>query len=496
MRKNIKKERLIIIILFILVTLSACTLFVPPVTNTTTSYTFNKDWTLSPTSLFRTVVPTDGLIAVAHCLDASSFYTGGVKLDSSRKKTAQVYQYDHAGNLLATIDPAALVKAKGGESLSTWTEWVWEDTEKDRLYIMGWNENLERPTNELFCLKRSDNSLLWMHTMEDKAAGQYGTLIFKNIPEIWNGYLVLIDALQVDGPEETRTNIIFLDRDSQDGQPSINRTYPHFPRSLLNGNIHENELFFSTSYDSVVRLNLTKALDTSVSDADCVEFDESIGTAYIDSWSDNENVLFTDTAYIYVRKYEIVARSLTDNSQLWSYRIDTGQPSGVNSLHGDKLFVPMLYGIVYCLNVNTGGLLWKTFLTVDEQTYDISNPTQNLDSLGVVIDDQWYAIVNGTSEALFFLDIDTGAKALAYKIDGGSMAKPLNLFYQDKTLYVAGLCYVYGLTVSETKDLAYYQKLPTRLSRKFLGGMRTAFQPTGKKIALPRSPYPSKVAER
>jgi hypothetical protein len=121
---------------------------------------------------------------------------------------------------------------------------------------------------------------------------------------------------------------------------------------------------------------------------------------------------------------------------------------------------------------------------------------QNIDSLGVVIDDQWYAIVNGTSEALFFLDIDTGAKALAYKIDGGSMAKPLNLFYQDKTLYVAGLCYVYGLTVSETKNLAYYQRLPKRLSRKFLGGMRTAFQPKAMMLEQPCAPTPSQVAER
>jgi outer membrane protein assembly factor BamB len=487
----------ILISLVLLNLFSACSLLTSPFT-TPTSYTFNKDWTLKPTSLFRTAVPTSGLFTVAHCLDSSSFYVGGGSLqDAAGKYHAYVYQYNHSGNLLATIDPAALVAASGGVSLSTWTEWVWEDTEKDRLYIMGWNENIGRPTNELFCLKRSDNSLLWMHTMEDKAAGQYGTLIFSNIPEIWNGYLVLIDALQVDGPEETQTQVIFLDRDSTDGQPSQTRTYPHNPRKLLNGNIHGDELFFNTMYDSVVRLNLTKALDTSVSDADCVEFDESLGTAYVDSWGCDENVLFTDTAYIYVRKWEIVARSLTDNSLLWSYRIDTGQPCGVNSLYGDKLFVPMLYGIIYCLNVNTGELLWKTFLTVEDKTYvDGSTSMQNIDSLGVVIDDQWYAIVNGTSEALFFLDIDTGAKALAYKIDGSGMASPLNLFYQDKTFYVAGACYVYGLTVSETKNLAYYQKLPKRLSRKFLGGMRTAFQPKAKKLEQPCAPTPSQVAER
>jgi outer membrane protein assembly factor BamB len=344
--------------------------------------------------------------------------------------------------------------------------------------------------------------------MEDTAAGQYGRGIFYNIPEIWNGYLVLIDALQVSGPEETRTNIIFLDRDSPDGQPSMSRTYPHYPRGLLNGNIHGNELFFATNYDSVVRLNLTKALDTSLSDADCVEFDKPFITTG-NGWGCEQNFIFTDTAYIHIEYGtpidSIVARSLTDNSLLWSYSLayttQTGSGSylnadGVNSLYGDKLFVPTLDGMIYCLNVNTGELLWKTFLTVDDEIFDPTTSLQNIHSLGRIIDDQWYAIVNGPSEALFFLDIDTGEKALAYKIDGGSMAKPLNLFYQDKTLYVAGLCYVYGLTVSETKNLAYYQKLPKRLSRKFLGGIRTAFQPTGKKLALPRSPYPSQVAER
>jgi outer membrane protein assembly factor BamB len=462
-----------------------------------TEYTFGKTWPLKDTTVFRQEAPVVGLYGDAHSLISTSLYvSGNSALDSNGNYYPGVWQYNLDGTLKANIKPGELAAAAGLAVTSKYATWVWTDEEKDRLYILNNDFNWDYTTNELYCLKMSDNSLLWKRNLGNPDTGEYGDLYVYATPEIWGNYLILQDTRKIKTSEEKSAMVMLIDRDSLNGAAAITRYYPGGSTTIYHGNIRNNELFIMTTTISMLRLNLIKLVDPAYTDADCIEYQEDRGP---NGFGFNTNTVFTDNLYIYGDGCTVKARSLADNSLVWSYYTEywsasanymsVTQPRGVNLIYQDLFFMPTWDGLLYCFKASTGKLLWQTYLTVENQSFDPIVTGENMDSNGIVINDQWYATTNGTQNALFLVDIDTGEKELCYDIERNCFCSHENLFLQDGVIYAVSRGGVYALTVAERKDISCLKKLPARLARKWGWATRNIFKPKAEKVNLAKKPF-------
>jgi outer membrane protein assembly factor BamB len=208
--------------------------------------------------------------------------------------------------------------------------------DNDRIYI-GTDSHGNDPTNEyIFCINRSDGTVLWSR----------------------NIYGGIAESIQYDEDKIYFTSDIIYALDKDDG--AINWTYRMDAYSVTKPILKDNAFFTATSGGMMYKID--------------VEDGSRIWDAVLSDNSWDNSITADGKGHIFLAIYYDNTMNAYDEDTgalLWSYELHGGSLS-FNAYHNNVIFISDTSGYVYALNSSSGALLWEKKIG---NTIDISSPT-------------------------------------------------------------------------------------------------------------------------
>jgi outer membrane protein assembly factor BamB len=405
-----KIEKLTVIFLIILFgignmcCLSSCMLLLwEPDLNSTNFNPYDKTWRLGFDLMWHKTIPVDGhaLGAKYHSFDKEYFFLGAT---GDLRMGAYLYKVDDRGNTDWAKDLKVLSENSGLESSVGWVTAI--KTTGNQLYVCADDGAIGNNDSELFCLDKVSGDFIWKKYIH-RGVGHR----FSYLPDPWGDYLIFAT-----NNVDAQMFIYVFPMNSLDGEPVIIREYYDMLYSIGDGHIYEDKLYLLTTRYLHRVFDLNKIIDESYSDEECISFQADIPEEY-KGWGGPGKVVFYNDTYINEEIYTLTCRKVSDNSIVWQTELDQNSVSRTPyALYDEKMFIPGWSGLVSCVDMRSGEILWQN----DATPYDPWDPvyqTSNLDATGIIIENAWYVQPSYSESCCAVFDIETGEKLLVFPLE-------------------------------------------------------------------------------